>query len=126
MGGAMGELSGPDLGVGIGFNELEDGKPLAGHANGEAVILVRRGETAFAITANCTHYGGPLAEGLVVGHTVRCPWHHACFDLRNGEPVGAPALMDAACYEVHRAGELVQVRGKKGGSAKKPGTTSQN
>ena len=102
-------LSGPDLEAGVKWDGLADGQPLLGHAGGEAVMLVRRGEQVFATAASCTHYGGPLAEGLVVGDTVHCPWHHACFDLRTGQAIGAPALNDIACFEVQRRDGLVQV-----------------
>ena len=71
---------------------------LLGHALGKPVLLVRSGTDCLAVDATCTHYGGPLAEGLVVGESVRCPWHHACFSLRTGEPVGAPALNPVACW----------------------------
>lgn len=114
MGGGANELSGPDLAEGVAYAELAPGRPLLGHAAGEAVVLVRVGDDVHAIGASCTHYGGPLAEGIVEGHTIHCPWHHACFDLRTGEAVGAPALADTTCWEVARQGELVQVRTKKG------------
>lgn len=117
MGGAAQELTGPDFEKGIAFTELTENKPVLGHAHGEAVVVVRTGSDVHAIGASCTHYGGPLAEGLVVGETIRCPWHHACFDMRSGKAIGAPALMDVACWEVTRAGDLVQVRTKKTAAA---------
>ena len=92
--------SGPDLAVGIPTDSLQEGVPLLGHVERAPVILLRRGADLFAIGATCTHYGGPLTEGLVVGDTVRCPWHHACFDLRTGEALRAPALNAVASYEV--------------------------
>ena len=96
------ELSGPDLTLGVSLSELADGSMLAGHANGKAVLIARQGVDVFAIGATCSHYGGPLGEGLLVGDTVRCPWHHACFSLRTGEPLRAPALKPVARGEVEQ------------------------
>jgi NADPH-dependent 2,4-dienoyl-CoA reductase/sulfur reductase-like enzyme/nitrite reductase/ring-hydroxylating ferredoxin subunit len=107
------ELTGPDLKQGISIDELADGAMLGGHADGEAVLLVRRGGELHAIGATCTHYGGPLAEGLLVGDTVRCPWHHACFDLRSGEALRAPALNPVAVWDVDRRGDKVFVTTKR-------------
>ncbi len=113
MGGGAKELTGPDLGAGIDESSLADGELLLGHADGEAVLLARvRGEV-LAISATCTHYGGPLAEGLLVDDTVRCPWHHACFSLRTGEPVRPPALNNVDCWSVERAAGTIRVTGRK-------------
>jgi len=94
--------TGPDLAAGIALSDLADGAMLAGHARGEAVLLARLGEEIFAVAAQCTHYGAPLTEGLIAGETVRCPWHHACFSLRTGAALKAPALTDLARYAVIR------------------------
>jgi apoptosis-inducing factor 3 len=112
MGSDQTPPTGPDLAQGVPLADLADGTPLRGHLGDEAVMLVRRGEEIFAVSATCTHYSGPLAEGLVVGETVRCPWHHACFDLRSGQPVRAPALSPISCYQVERAGATVRVGAK--------------
>jgi apoptosis-inducing factor 3 len=104
--------TGPDLRQGIAFGDLPDGGMLAGHAGGEAVLLVRRGDDVFAVGAICTHYGGPLAEGLVVDETVRCPWHHACFSLRTGAALRAPALNPVSCFRVERRNGSVYVQEK--------------
>jgi len=85
-------VEGRELEAGVPLSELAEGEPLPGQLHGEAVLLVRRGEEVWAVGATCTHYSGPLAEGLVVGDTVRCPWHRACFSLRTGEALAAPAL----------------------------------
>ncbi len=95
----------------IRVEELADGAMIAGKVGDEDVLLARRGDEFFAVSAHCTHYHGPLAEGLMVGGTVRCPWHHACFDLRTGSAIGAPALRPLNTYEVVRDGDVVRVSG---------------
>jgi NADPH-dependent 2,4-dienoyl-CoA reductase/sulfur reductase-like enzyme/nitrite reductase/ring-hydroxylating ferredoxin subunit len=90
--------TGPDLTQGIAVDALADGKMVAGHVGEDAVVLARRGSEFFAFGAHCTHYNGPLAEGLLVGDTVHCPWHHARFSLRTGEAVSAPALSPIGCW----------------------------
>src|SRR4051812_7169753 len=115
MGGDDSKLTGPDLEAGIPEESLAPGTTLLGHARGEPVLLVRRADELFALGATCTHYGGPLGEGLVVGDTVRCPWHHACFDLRTGAPVRAPALNPIPCYDVEISDGRVRVGGRRGG-----------
>jgi apoptosis-inducing factor 3 len=112
MGGGSNELKGPDLKQGVPAGDVREGQPLLGHADGEAVFLLRRGENVHALGATCTHYSGPLSEGLVVGETIRCPWHHACFDLKTGEARGGPALSPVASFDVERRGELL-VLGKR-------------
>src|SRR5690606_9342186 len=92
------DLRGPDLSQGLALSELPDGSMLVGRFGGEQVLLVRRGTEIFAIGAQCTHYLGPLGDGLLVGETVRCPWHHACFDLRSGQALHAPAIDPVSCW----------------------------
>ena len=113
MSGDDTKVKGPDLAKGVAFDSIPEGGALLGHTGEEAVLLTRRGREVFAVAASCTHYGGPLAEGLVVGDTVRCPWHHACFSLRSGEAVRGPALNPIACFEVALRGGQVSVLGKK-------------
>ncbi len=101
--------TGPDLTLGVESDALADGQMLAGHVGEEAVLLARRGDAFFAIGSTCTHYGGPLAEGLMLGDTVRCPWHHACFSVRTGEAVRAPALGPVPCWSTEVRGGKVFV-----------------
>jgi NADPH-dependent 2,4-dienoyl-CoA reductase/sulfur reductase-like enzyme/nitrite reductase/ring-hydroxylating ferredoxin subunit len=111
---AQTKLTGPDLAQGLPVDDLLDGGMLAGHVGDEIVLLARRGDEFFAIGAVCSHYSGPLAEGLMVEDTVRCPWHHACFSLRTGEALHAPALSPVACWSVERRDGKIFVKNKKG------------
>ncbi|MGC1179386.1 MAG: FAD-dependent oxidoreductase [Methyloceanibacter sp.] len=103
----------PDLSHGISLDDLPDGQMLIGHVEGEEVLLVRVGEEVFAVSPHCTHYHGPLAEGLVGEAAIRCPWHHACFDLRTGDALRAPALDPIACWNVDQREGMIFVRGRR-------------
>jgi apoptosis-inducing factor 3 len=111
--GTTSKPTGPDLALGIPDADIPDGGMLAGHVGDDAILVARIGAEVFAIGAVCSHYGGPLAEGLMVDDTVRCPWHHACFSLRTGEALRAPALSPVACWAVERRDGKVFVRDRK-------------
>lgn len=107
------ELSGPDFTQGYSFASLHDGEMLLGHAEGENVLLARRGDEVFAVGAKCTHYGALLTDGIMVDDTVRCPWHHACFSLRTGEALAAPAFKPLSCWQVERDGDTIRLAVRK-------------
>jgi apoptosis-inducing factor 3 len=113
-------ISGPDLARGVALAELADGGKLLGHLGDEQVLLVRRGTELFALGAHCTHYHAPLVDGLVVDGTVRCPWHHACFDLRTGEALHAPAFNALKRWSVEQRDGKIFVREKAAPVAPKP------
>lgn len=92
MSEAAAKIEEPDFSKGVALASLQDGQMLKGHIGGEPALLVRRGDEVFVIAASCTHYGAPLGDGLLVGDTIRCPWHHACFSLRTGAILRAPGL----------------------------------
>lgn len=122
----MSEVEKPDLKNGIPLASIPDRGKLLGVVNGEDVLLVRRGTEWFAVGAHCTHYHGPLAEGLVVGDEVRCPWHHACFSLRTGEALRAPALDPIQCWRIERVGERVFVKEKVAPAAPRAAPTKSH
>ncbi|HWC62946.1 MAG TPA: Rieske 2Fe-2S domain-containing protein, partial [Rhizomicrobium sp.] len=120
--------TGPDFAEGIAPEALGGNGVLLGQVGGEEVLLVRRGAEIFAISAHCTHYHGPLADGLVTGGSIRCPWHHACFDLKTGEAMHAPAFAPLSCWKVEQrdgkifVGEkMPEAKKKSSGTGKPPG-----
>src|SRR5215470_13534012 len=110
--GSQATLTGPDLKQGVDDADVKEGAPLLGHADGEAVILVRDHGRVHALAATCTHYGGPLAEGIVDGGGIHCPWHHASFDLDNGRAHGC-AIAAVACFDVRLDGGRIRVGAKR-------------
>src|ERR1700733_9788174 len=115
--------TGPDLTKGVAADEIPDGGMIGGHVGDDAVLIARSGDEIFAIGATCTHYNGPLAEGLIVGDTVRCPLHHACFSLRTGDALRAPALDPVSAWKVEQREGSVYVTDKIK-PAPKPGLSS--
>lgn len=101
---------GPDLSQGVPLSSVPVGGVLAGHVAGEAVLLARLDDGFHAVSGSCTHYGAPLAEGLVTGDRIHCPWHHACFSLRTGAALGAPAFSGLDPWQVEVDGGQAFVR----------------
>jgi NADPH-dependent 2,4-dienoyl-CoA reductase/sulfur reductase-like enzyme/nitrite reductase/ring-hydroxylating ferredoxin subunit len=104
--------AGPDLSQGVATSDFK-GETLLGHVGDQEVLLVRSGAEIFAIDAHCSHYHGPLADGIVADGGIRCPWHHACFDLRTGEAIRAPALSPISVWQVEQESGRIFVRRKR-------------
>jgi len=100
---------GPDLSKGVALSSFPENGMLTGQVGEDEVLLVRRDADVFAIAPHCTHYHGPLTDGLAARGTIRCPWHHACFDLRTGEALHAPAFDPLACWKVEQRDGMVFV-----------------
>ncbi len=112
-------LTGPDFAVGVPVDQIPEGGFVRGHAHGSPVLLSRIDGAFHAVGAACAHYGAPLDEGLQTGCVIRCPWHHACFDLRTGEAVRAPALSPLPTFAVEVSRGFVRVVGPSTG--RRPG-----
>jgi nitrite reductase/ring-hydroxylating ferredoxin subunit len=128
------KLDGLDFAQGVALGDIADGGIILGHVAGDAVLLARRGHELLAIGAVCTHYHGPLAEGVLVEDTVRCAWHHACFSLRTGEALRAPGLNPVPCWRVElrngrsvfekRSNRQRAERGRHGSLRRSPSSSS--
>ncbi|WP_298916050.1 FAD-dependent oxidoreductase [uncultured Nostoc sp.] len=91
------------------INDLNDGE-MRQVAVGETEILLTRLDGKFhAVGAHCSHYKAPLAEGVLSGHHVVCPWHNAYFDVTSGDQLEPPGLDSLGCYQVRIEGENVIV-----------------
>ncbi len=80
--------------------ELKEGEPTSVKVGKKSVMLVKIEGEIHACGGKCTHYGAPLARGLLHDHTITCPWHSARFDVRSGDMVSPPALEGVGCYPV--------------------------
>ncbi len=75
------------------------------------ILLANVDGQVYAIENKCSHYGAPLTKGAMCEHRVRCPWHHACFDLRTGEQIEGPGMDGVAKFEVTVEGDDILVGG---------------
>jgi NADPH-dependent 2,4-dienoyl-CoA reductase/sulfur reductase-like enzyme/nitrite reductase/ring-hydroxylating ferredoxin subunit len=91
-------------------SSFADGEMRQVQADGTDVLLARVDGRFHACTAFCTHYGAPLATGVLSGTTVLCPWHHAAFDVATGALAEPPALDALRSFDVKVEGDSVLVR----------------
>lgn len=82
------------------LSDIADGEMKEARVGETSVLLARVEGRCYAVAAHCTHYGAPLAEGHLSGDRIVCPWHHACFNARNGRLEEPPALDSLAAYPI--------------------------
>jgi apoptosis-inducing factor 3 len=100
----------PSLSDWLPIDSIKDGGFLAGKVGEEKIIVCRVGQELFAYSAFCSHLGAPLDEGLLADGALRCPWHHARFDVTTGAAICAPAFDRLAAYRIEKRGKDFCVR----------------
>lgn len=105
MSGAQTDAMGIDFALGAALSDVPDDGVIAGRVGDRSVLAFRDGAQISVVSAKCTHYGAPLANGLIEDGVVRCPWHHACFDLRTGFALRAPAFDALDTWRVEIVGD---------------------
>lgn len=95
--------------------DISEGKMQRCQVGSASVLLLRQGGEICAMSAVCSHAGGPLEEGEVVSGTIRCPWHGSRFDLRSGEVRQGPASVGLPVFETRStAAGRVEIRRARG------------
>jgi nitrite reductase/ring-hydroxylating ferredoxin subunit len=89
------------------FEDLEGGKLV--EVSGQKIAMCILGGTYYAIENGCPHRGGPLAEGMVAGDEVICPWHGSRFNIKTGVVLTPPAPRGVKSFPVRVAGNDVEV-----------------
>ncbi|MBW4572139.1 MAG: FAD-dependent oxidoreductase [Tolypothrix carrinoi HA7290-LM1] len=90
-------------------NDLQDGEKRQVSVGDTDVLLIRVNQNFHAVGAFCTHYQAPLAEGVLSGNNIVCPWHNAYFNITTGDQQEPPGLDSLPCYQVRIEGENVIV-----------------
>jgi apoptosis-inducing factor 3 len=94
--------------IGLAENLLQDGQMKRIDVEGKPIVVARVQGEYFAFGGNCPHYSAHLDEGVLRGHSIMCPLHHACFDIRSGKRLEPPALNDVAHYPIQiRDGSVI-------------------
>jgi nitrite reductase/ring-hydroxylating ferredoxin subunit len=89
------------------FEDLEAGKLV--EAAGQIIAVFNVGGNYYAIENTCPHRGGPLAEGIMAGEEVICPWHGSRFNVKTGSVVTPPARQGVKSFPVRISGDDVEV-----------------
>jgi nitrite reductase/ring-hydroxylating ferredoxin subunit len=89
--------------VKLDVTEIPENKPTAAKAGPQTLVVVRTGETVYALHAQCAHAGGPLTDGKIVDGCIECPWHFSRYDLSTGKRTQGPTTFDQPRYQVRRA-----------------------
>ncbi|WP_019990431.1 FAD-dependent oxidoreductase [Rudanella lutea] len=92
------------------IDDLHDGQLKEVRVGDTDVLLARVDGQYYALYPKCSHYGAPLAKGVLHGHRLVCPWHNACFDATTGHRLEAPALNGLPMHEVRIESDQVLVR----------------
>lgn len=91
------------------LSELPSGQRMLIDVGDVPVVIFNIAGNLYAIDDLCTHDEGTLADGDLNGFEISCPRHGACFDVRSGQALTLPAVMDTTSYPVRVTDEMIEI-----------------
>ena len=109
----------------LSVDEVERNGVTLVRAAGRDYVVYYAPDRLYASVAYCTHAGALLRDGYFDRHLIECPLHQGCFDIRTGEPKGAPATRPLRVVEVRTRAGMVELRVGPDRSRAEPGAAGQ-
>jgi nitrite reductase/ring-hydroxylating ferredoxin subunit/uncharacterized membrane protein len=93
--------------------QLREGEMRRATVGTVKILLVLRNSQIYAMSEDCSHLGGPLAEGTLNGDVVQCPWHSSRFRVEDGSVVDGPATHPQPSFDTRIQNGKIEVRGRR-------------
>ena len=90
-------------------SELPSGERLFVEIAGKPIVIFNIAGQFFSIADVCSHDDGPVGEGDLEGYNITCPRHGAEFDVRTGQVMLMPAVVDIPAYPVRVVDGMIQL-----------------
>ena len=71
-------------------SDIPPGRMIGVEVSGKWLVVANVDGSYYAMDGKCTHAGGELWNGKLIGYVVKCPKHGSEFDIRTGKVLKGP------------------------------------
>ncbi|HKZ44860.1 MAG TPA: non-heme iron oxygenase ferredoxin subunit [Anaerolineales bacterium] len=89
--------------------DLPNGERLFIEVDEKKIVLLNLAGNLYALGDVCSHDDGPVGDGEIEGFEIICPRHGARFDIRTGQVLLLPAVVDIPAYPIRVVEGMIEV-----------------